>query len=79
MRRTLLGAAAVFVLASPALANQCPDLWQQISVKMQQTHLPATEQAKLTELRQQADQLHHSSKHAEAEAALNSALALFNS
>ena len=79
MRRTISSAVAILFLASPALANQCPALWQQVNVKMQQTHLPATEQTKLTELRQQADQLHHTGKHAEAEAALNAALALFSS
>ena len=78
MRRTLLSAAAIFVFASPALANQCTALWQQINVKMQETNLPAAEQTKLSELRTQGEQLHHSGKHVEAEAALNQALALFN-
>jgi hypothetical protein len=79
MRRTLLSAPVVFVLASPALANQCPALWQQVNVKMHGAQLSEADHAKLTELRQQADTLHHAGKHADAETALNAALALFTS
>ena len=79
MRRTLFSAAVFFVLAGPALANQCPTLWQQVNVKMQGAQLSEVDHAKLTELRQQADTLHHSGKHAESEAALNQALALLPS
>ena len=79
MRRILFGAAVSFVLAGPALATQCPALWQQVNVKMKGAQLSETDHAKLTELRQQADTLHHSGKHAESEAALHQALALFPS
>lgn len=79
MPRMVSSAFAVLLFISPALASQCPALWQQINVKMQGAPLSEADLAKLTELRQQGEALHHSGKHAESEAALNQALALFPS
>ena len=75
MRQTIW-AIALVAFASPALASQCPALWQQINDKMVGVHLSEADQAKMAELRKQGDELHHAGKHAESEAALNEALAL---
>lgn len=77
MRRAVLSAVMIF-LASPAMASQCPSLWQQINDKMQGARLSDEDKAKLAEFRQQGETLHHAGKHEESEASLNQALALLN-
>ena len=71
-------AAMLLVLASPALANQCPTLWKQVDEKLPAAQLSEADKAKVTELRQRGEQLHGSGDHAGAEAALNEALALLD-
>lgn len=75
MRRTLITAVLV-CFAGPALASQCPSLWQQINDKMEGTHAPKVDSAKLEELRQKGEAFHHAGKHAASIAALKQALAL---
>jgi hypothetical protein len=64
-------------LASPAVASQCPALWQQINEKMQSAH-PSVDQPKLMELRKQGEDFHHAGDHAKSEQALKEALALLD-
>ena len=78
MRLIVLGAIAASLLATPAMANQCPTLWVQLNAKMTRVHLSSIVMEQLTVLRQEADKLHHTGKHAEAEALLNKALSLFS-
>jgi hypothetical protein len=66
------------MLASPALAVQCPALWRQLDVEMRGALISMDYQLRVTELRRQATKLHHSGKHAEAQVALHAALALVN-
>jgi hypothetical protein len=79
MRAWLLAAAATVVLTVPALASECPGLWQQINEKMKTTQLSATDQAKLAELRKQGEDFHHAGKHDKSAVTLKEALALFGS
>ncbi len=74
--RTVLSATFVFCLAGPALASECPALWQQINAKMQTAHLSEADKAKLMEFRKNGEDLHHAGSHAESVAALKEALAL---
>ena len=75
MRGIFLG-VILACLASPALASQCPSLWQQLNEKMAGAHAANVDQARLDELRRQGEEYHHAGKHAESEATLKQALAL---
>lgn len=68
----------LLILPSQAWASQCPSLWQQVTAKMQGGHGSTLDKTKLEELRKKAEESHHAGNHAEAEAALKQALALFN-
>lgn len=76
MFRMVFAGLALGIITGPALATQCPALWQQINEKMQVSHLSDADKAKLTEFRQQGDTMHHAGQHAESMAALSQALAL---
>ncbi len=78
MKRLLIAAAAVFVLASPAMARQCPQLIQQIDEKLQTAQLSDDDKAKVTELRDSAEKAHAAGDHAKSEEDANAALAILN-
>lgn len=65
----------VLICVQPALATECPDLWQQINDKMQEAHLSEADQATLDDLRRQGDDFHHAGDHAKSIEALKQALA----
>lgn len=52
--------------ASPALATQCPSIWQQIEAKMDATHSPDIDKAKFMELLKKGEELHHLGNHGES-------------
>ena len=74
--RTILSATVMLCLAGPALASECPSLWQQINAKMQTAHLSEADKAKLMELRKNGEDFHHAGSHVDSAAALKEALAL---
>ena len=77
MTRTMIF-VAVIALSGPALATECPALWQQISGQMNGGHaaLSDGDKAKLSALRQQGGEFHHAGNHPKAIEALKQALAL---
>jgi hypothetical protein len=68
----------LLVVASPAVASQCPGLMKQIDEKLQTAQLSDADRAKVMELRAQGEQLHSAGDHPGSEAALNEALSLLN-
>jgi hypothetical protein len=78
MKRLLIVTAAVFVLASPAMARMCPTLVKQIDEKLATAQLSDEDKAKVTELRNSGEKAHQDGKHDEAETDLNAALAILN-
>jgi len=74
--KKVLAAALLLAFVSPALAGQCPTLWKQVDEKLPSADLSDADRAKVTELRQQGEELHEAGDHAASEAALNEALAL---
>ena len=77
MRRLLI-AASVLTFSAPAMAGQCPALWQQIDQKVQSAQLTEAQKAEVAEHRKRGEELHGTGHHAESEAALNAALAILN-
>lgn len=67
--------ALVLAFASPALANDCPNLWKQIDEKLATAQLSDADRADVLEHRQRGEELHNSGHHPESQAALNAALA----
>lgn len=64
LRRTLLAAAGLIVLAAPALAFQCPANIRQIDAALQTNpQISAADKAKVTELRNEGERLHAAGQH----------------
>ena len=63
MKRILL-AAAVVALASPALANNCPNEVKAIDAALQSASLDAGKKAQVQKLRDEADAAHKAGNHA---------------
>jgi hypothetical protein len=64
LKRTLLAAAALAVMAGPALAFQCPANIRQIDAALQtNTQISAADKAKATELRNEGEKLHAAGQH----------------
>jgi hypothetical protein len=76
--RTLLFGIVTLLVATPALATECPEIWQQINAKMKTVTLPAQDQAKLVDLRKQGEDFHHAGNHSKAVAMFKQALALYD-
>ncbi len=76
--RILVAAALILSSVAPGLASQCPTLWKQVDEKLQTAQLSEADKAKVTELREQGEELHNSGDHAGSEAALQEALALLD-
>jgi hypothetical protein len=76
MKKFLIVAAAAFVLAGPALANQCPTLMKKVDAAMATAQLTDEEKAKVMELRESGEAAHAAGDHAKSEADLNEALAI---
>ncbi len=62
MKRILIAAAALAVLASPALANNCPNELKAIDSALQSA--PADKKAQAQKLRDEADAAHKAGNHA---------------
>lgn len=67
--------ALALAFASPALADTCPDLGHQIDDKLRAAQLSEADRAEVLDHRKRGQELHDRAHHAEAEAALNAALA----
>jgi len=76
MKKFLIVAATAFVLAGPALANQCPALMKKVDDALTTAQLTDEEKAKVTELRASGEAAHVAGDHAKSEADLNEALAI---
>ncbi|HEX6978815.1 MAG TPA: hypothetical protein VF342_05910 [Alphaproteobacteria bacterium] len=66
IRRTLFAAVGLALLATPALANQCPANMRQIDQAMASAQLSAADKEKVTQLRNEGEELHKAGKHAES-------------
>ena len=75
MRGIIIG-AMLALLTSPALAAECPAIWQQINDKMGKTQLSEADMVKLSELRKQGEDLHHTGDHAKSAEVLKQASAM---
>lgn len=75
MRKVILGAMLTF-LGTPALAAECPSIWKQINDKMGTAQLSEADKVKLSDLRKQGEDLHHTGDHAKSAETLKQALAL---
>ncbi len=69
----ILIAAAVLALASPALANNCPNEWKAIDAALPKAKLDDKKLAEVKKLRAEGEQLHKAGKHAESMATLGKA------
>lgn len=76
---TLLLAAAVFALATPAFANQCPLLWKKVDARLSTAQVSPQVMDKVKQLRAEGEAAHKAGKHAAAVAALKEALRLLGS
>lgn len=74
--KTVFATALLLALASPAAANQCPQLMNQVDAKLQTAQISAADKTKVTQLRQEGEAAHKAGDHAKSEAALNEALDL---
>ncbi len=63
LKRTLLAAAGLMLIAAPALAMQCPADMRQIDAALQTTQVSAADKAKATELRSEGERLHKAGQH----------------
>ncbi len=64
LKRSLLAAAGIVLLAGPVLAFQCPANMRQIDAALQSnTQLSAADRAKVTELRNEGEKLHAAGQH----------------
>ena len=63
MKRILI-AAALVALASPALANNCPNEIKAIDAALQTASIDATKKAQVEKLRSDADAAHKAGDHA---------------
>jgi|LNFM01.1.fsa_nt_gb hypothetical protein len=74
--KAVLATAILLALVSPAAANQCPQLMNEVDAKLQTTQISAADKTKVTKLRQEGEAAHKAGDHAKSEAALNEALGL---
>lgn len=63
IKRTLLAAAGLMVLAAPVFAMSCPANIRQIDAALANTQVSAADKAKATELRNEGEKLHASGQH----------------
>ncbi len=71
LKRTLLAAAAAFLIASPAFAAECPKLMKSFDEAMAKDMSKATAEAK--KLRAEGEAHHKAGRHAESADALKKA------
>ena len=76
MKKFLIAATVVAVMAGPAYAGSCPALMQKVDAALETTTISAEDKAKVMELRQQGEQQHAAGQHDESVASLNEALKL---
>ena len=62
-KRTLFAAGRLALLATPALAAQCPANMRQIDAALQTAQVSAADKAKAMELRQEGERLHAAGQH----------------
>ena len=76
MKNLLIIAATALALTSPALANTCPVLMEQIDAALATATVTEEEKAKVMELRASGEAAHTAGDHAKSEEDLNAALAI---
>ena len=75
MLRSVIGAAAaVFLLAGPALAGHCPEDAAAIDAAIDKINVSDDERTEIIALRDRGMELHEAGDHAESEAALAEAM-----
>ena len=72
LKRTVLFAALVLV-SSSILANNCPNEWKAIDAALPKAKLDDKQMAEVKKLRAEGEQLHQAGKHAESMATLGKA------
>ena len=78
-RRTLMAAALIAFIATPAFASQCPSLIRQIdAVLAENTEIAANVRTRVKSLRTQGRKLHTSNKHDDSIAVLSEAMSLLD-
>ena len=70
IRKTLIAATALTLLAGPALAFQCPSDISKIDAALGSTMISATDKAKVTQLRDQGAAQHAAGNHSASIATL---------
>ncbi len=76
MKKFVLAAAMVAILATPALASQCPKLMKKIDAAMATTQVDEATKTKVMALYDKGKAEHASGDHAASETDLNAALKL---
>lgn len=76
MQKTLIAAAILAVLSTPAFASQCPALMAQIDEAMATTTVDEATKTQVMELYEKGKAEHESGDHAASEATLAEAMAL---
>ena len=76
MKKFILAAAMIAVLAMPALAKQCPSLMKRVDEAMATTQVDEATKTKVMALYEKGKTEHAAGEHAASEADLNEALKL---
>lgn len=76
MKKLILAAAMIAVLATPALAKQCPSLMKKVDEAMATTQADEATKTKVMALYEKGKTEHAAGEHAASEADLNEALKL---
>lgn len=76
LRKTLIAAAALTLIAAPALAFHCPADMAKIDAAMQTASLTPEQETQVKELRAKGQQLHEAGNHDESIKVLAQAMAI---